>query len=67
MKQIDRIRNMDADEFIDFLMEHTTPDICTFCKEDICVSEECLQDDYTYGKACKKVIKQYLESEVDAE
>ena len=67
MTQFERIKNMSARKFVDFLNKHTTPDICTFCSEEHCDADKCLGSDKDYERACKKIIVKWLKSEVEKE
>lgn len=65
MTNFEKIKNMSPRKFVDFLNEHTTPDVCTFCCEKYCDADKCLKSEKDYEKACKKNIVKWLESEAE--
>ena len=63
MTNFEKIKAMSVEELTAFIIENTTPDICSFCVQPRCLyvsgGDSC--DDY------ERIIKEYLESEVQGE
>ena len=60
MKQIDRIRNMNAEELAEAYADLCYYDLCNSCP----AYNEC-RDNYSEDKGCKEHFKAWLESEVE--
>lgn len=65
MRNIERIRAMDADQLAEFLVEHGAEVPTEFC--DILCEEDCMKCPFVGPDGDKKAWQTYLESEYDRE